>query len=598
MNNFEILKDYSKGDLRRLAKGKISEIVGLDSDKILRDLSRVLGNYESVKRNIEFRSPPTDTILEVLLDAPGHVIRTDDLKSAVKKRIQDYHEASKTLDFKNAKKNYNLYATMLIAAWDFDDDFNESEANLLRVLRRELGITRREHQLVMAHPDVGRLRFESDAYEEGLAFLTNEGILLVCCGDGDSFFVLSDETSDSLLQLWGFVMRTTQRRRLLGCLTKPQLVAALKNAGLRTTGSNLELVDRIIENEIPATPVLAGLSTSDLVGMLSKLGLPRSGSREERTLRIIDHFRSDADIAVAEPETPAAEPDPEPETLSDEALMDLLDGLGSTQLADALQSLELQKSGTKPERIQRLVQSPYNSVSILNTLGLGDLRDVAQKLGLRKTGNKPQLIESIIDCFAEEGAEPSDLTPKDLLGFYDELSRQDSRAYPPGAASEGLSASRMGLDFELATRYIFKNLLRLDTKVQRAGQAEPDGILVDDDGVFYCYECKTVLSPPYALPIQHRLQVRNYLTAVAKSRRVDQFGGYIIIAHSFVEGIERTLVGIESPLDAPIAVIEARDLLAFGQKWQQDHPIDTYPIGAALKSGRVTARDLQQAGRI
>ena len=37
MNNFEILKDYSRGDLRRLAKGKISEIVGLDADKILRD---------------------------------------------------------------------------------------------------------------------------------------------------------------------------------------------------------------------------------------------------------------------------------------------------------------------------------------------------------------------------------------------------------------------------------------------------------------------------------------------------------------------------------------------------------------------------------
>jgi hypothetical protein len=268
------------------------------------------------------------------------------------------------------------------------------------------------------------------------------------------------------------------------------------------------------------------------------------------------------------------------------------------QLADALQTLGLQKSGTKSVRIQRLIQSPFNSETVLQTLSLGDLREMAGKLGLRKAGNKPQIIESILGYFAEQTVEPSDLTAKDLLDFYDELSRQDSRAYPAGSVPDTLSASRMGLDFERATRYIFKNLLRLDTKVQKAGQEEPDGVLVDDDGCFYCYECKTVLSPPYTLPIQHRLQVRNYITAVAKSRRAEQFGGYLIISHSFSDGIERTLEAIDSPLDVPVAVIEARDLLAFGRKWQQDHPIDTYPIGAALQAGRVTARDLQRAGRI
>ena len=558
----------------------------------------MLGNYESVKRNIEFRTPPTDTILEVLLDAPDHRIRTDDLKLAVKKRIQDYVEASKNLDFRNAKKNYSLYAKMLIAAWDFDEDFNESEANLLRVLRSELNITRREHQLVMAHSSVGRLKFGPHEYEDGLAFLTNEGILLVCCGNGDSYFVLSDETSDSLLQLWGFSLRAAQRERLLGRLSKPQLVNALKDAGLRTSGSHPELVARIIENEIPATPVISGLSSGDLVALLAKLGLPKSGTKEERILRIIDHFRSDADIVQETVEKPAEEVVPESESLGDDTVVDLLDELGTGQLADALQTLGLQKSGTKGVRIQRLMQSPFNSATILQTLGLGDLRDMAARLGLRKAGNKPQLIESILSHFAEQTVEPSDLTAKDLLDFYDELSRQDSRAYPAGSVPDTLSASRMGLDFERATRYIFKNLLRLDTKVQKAGQEEPDGVLVDDDGCFYCYECKTVLSPPYSLPIQHRLQVRNYITAVAKSRRAEQFGGYLIISHSFSDGIERTLEAIDSPLDVPIAVIEARDLLAFGRKWQQDHPIDTYPIGAALQAGRVTARDLQRAGRI
>lgn len=598
MNNFEILKDYSKGDLRRLAKGKISEIVGLDADKILRDLSRVLGNYESVKRNIEFRTPPSDTILEVLMDVEGHSIRIDDLKPAVKKRIQGYVEAAKGLDFRNSKKNYSLYAKMLGAAWDFDDDFNESEANLLRVLRNELGITRREHQLIMAHPEVGRLKFGTTEYDDGLTFLTNEGIVLVCCGDSDSYFTLSDETSDSLLQLWGFAMRVGQRRRLYSLLTKPQLVGALKDAGLRTSGSHAELVTRLIDNEIPSPPVLSGQSANDLVGLLARLGLPKSGNKEERIARIIDHFTADVDIAEATVETSVEETVPEAEILGDETLVDLLDELGVVQLADALQTLGLQKSGSKGAKMERLICSPSNSASILTTLSLADLRELAKEAGLGKSGNKPQLIESILGHFADHTVEPSDLTPKSLLDFYDELSRQDKRAYPADVAPQKMSASRMGLDFEQATRYIFKNLLRLDTKVQKAGREEPDGVLVDDDGSFYCYECKTVLSPPYAFPIQHRLQVRNYITAVAKSRRADHFGGYIIIANSFKDGIEQALAAIESPLDVPIAVIEARDLLAFARKWQEEHPIDTYPIGAALQNGRVTARDLQRAGRI
>lgn len=598
MNNFEILKDYSKGDLRRLAKGKISEIVGLDADKILRDLSKVLGNYESVKRNTEFRTPPTDTILEVLLEAPEHRIRVDDLRPLVKERIQNYIDASKSIDFRDGKKNYRLYAKMLAAAWEFDDDLIESEANLLRVLRTELGITRKEHQLVTAHCEVARLKFVAAEYEASLAFLTGEGLVLVCCASDNASFVLSDETADSLLQLWGFEMQRAQYERLLDRLSNPLVAKVLKAAGLRTSGSRQELVNRIIENEIPPSRLLKDLGTDDLVALLAKLGLPKSGTREERILRVGDHFRSDADIVLVAVEEPAQEVVPEPESLSDEARIDLLDHLGIGQLADALASLGLQKSGSKGAKIDRLLKSPFSSESVLRTLRLDDVRELAIRLGLRKAGNKPELIESIVTHFAEDALECSSLTSKDLLDFYDELSSQDKRAYPAGAGCEKVSATRMGLDFERATRYVFKNLLRLDTKVQTSGQEEPDGILTDDDGSFYCYECKTVLAPPYSLPIQHRLQIRNYIKAVAKSRRADQFSGYLIIAHSFVDGIERRLLEIDSPIDVPIAAIEARDLLAFGRKWQEGHPMDTYPIGRVLKAGRITARDLQRAARI
>jgi len=42
MKNVEILSQYNKSDLRKIAKGKISEIVGIDADKILTHLTRLL----------------------------------------------------------------------------------------------------------------------------------------------------------------------------------------------------------------------------------------------------------------------------------------------------------------------------------------------------------------------------------------------------------------------------------------------------------------------------------------------------------------------------------------------------------------------------
>jgi len=597
VNNFEILQNYSKGDLRRLAKGKISEIVGLDAEKILRDLSRVLGNYESIKRNIEFRMPPADTILEILLDAPDYRIKVDDLKSAVKKRIADYVQASGTIDFRDTAKNYRLYAKMLSAAWDHEGDIDDSEANLLRVLRQELGITRKEHQLIMAHPDVDRLHFNAAEYDEALEFLTQEGIVLVCCGRPDSFYVLSNETAQSLLELWDFEMKRCQYDRLIERLSKPQLVRALKSAGLRTSGSNAELGTRLAEHEIPPTRVLSELPGTELVTLLAKLGAQKSGNKEDRILRVIDYFKSDADITVPIEEKPTPEVTPEDTILREETVVDLLNQLGVGQLAELLESFGFQKSGSKAAKIERLVQSPYNSESLLIALGLDDLRTLSARLGLRKSGNKADLVAAILEHFLEECVEDSPLSPKDLLDFYDEISRQDERAYPTNAAPNGLTATRMGLDFERATRYIFKNMLRLDTKAQTAGREDPDGIVTDDDGRFYCYECKTVLNPPYSLPIQHRLQLRNYISAIASSRRADQFGGYMIIAHSFSDKIELKLSDIKTPLDVPIAVVEARDLLALARKWHEEHSIDTFPIGRALKAGRITARDLHKAAR-
>ncbi len=595
MNNYEILQNYSRTDLRRLAKGKISEIVGLDADKILRDLSRVLGNYESIKRNLEFRNPPADTILEVLLEAEGHKVRVDELKNRVRSRIQEHRAAAKSLPIHDSARGYHLYSVLLAEAWDHDGDLVPAEANLLRVLRHELGISRRDHQLIMAHPQVDLLKFDLSTFDEEIAFLTNEGIVLVCCEDGDGHFVLSDETAESILQLWGFEMEPRQYGRLLASLTKAQLVRVVRSTGLKTSGSASELADRILAAEIPPSQALHTLPGAELASLLGKLDLTRSGSKEERILRITDHFRSDADLAEDEVDGGIEIPPPELRVLTEELIADLLDEIGTVQLASMLEALELPKSGSKAVRIERLLESHYNTATILDALRLEEIRELAGKLGLKRSGSKGNLVDSIIEAQRTREIESSPLAARDLLGLYSEIAAQDSRAYPTEAQSAGLSVTRIGLDFERATRHIFKNLLNLDTRASRPGREEPDGMITDDDGHLFCYECKTVLSPPYTLPIAHRLQIRNYVSAIARSRRAEQFAGYLIIAHSFDDGIEAKIAEVEPELNAPIAALSAGDLLAFARKWQQEHSIDTYPLGATIKSGRLTMRDLDSA---
>ncbi|MDP2181852.1 MAG: hypothetical protein Q8K99_04695 [Actinomycetota bacterium] len=598
MNNYEILERYSRGDLRRLAKGKISEIVGLDANKILKDLSRVLGNYESIRRNVEFRTPPADTILETLLEADGHRIRVDDLKPAVRARIKTYRSASRNLDLQNPIKGYRLYATMLAAAWDYEGDLLPAEANLLRVLRQELGISRTNHQLIMAHADIGRLTFDASEYEAELTFLSNEGIVLVYADDEDTHFVLSDETAESLLQLWGFEMEHSQYARLLSGLAKNQLAKPLRTAHIRVSGSAGELVTRIMENEIPPSVVLNSLPGRELAALLERLSLTKTGKKEDLVLivlRVIDHFKSNGDVERNPEPCVVQEPTCEPEILREETVADLLGQLSSDRIADLLETLDLKKSGSKTTKIERLTRSPYNVETMLQSLCLDDLRELASGLGLRKSGNKGDLIASVISFFKDEAITESPISPKDLLDFYIEIACQDRRAYPQGTMGGYLSTTRIGLDFERATRYIFKNMLSLDTKAQRAGCEEPDGILTDDDDRFFCYECKTVLSPPYSLPIQHRLQIRNYIDRIAQSRRADRLGGYLIISHSFGDNIEQKLAEIQAASDIPIAAITAQDLLGFARKWQQDHPIDTYPIGNALRNGRLSARQMERA---
>ena len=97
------------------------------------------------------------------------------------------------------------------------------------------------------------------------------------------------------------------------------------------------------------------------------------------------------------------------------------------------------------------------------------------------------------------------------------------------------------------------------------------------------------------MPIAHRLQIRNYIEAISKTKDKENFKGYVIISHSFSDNIMSKIEAINSPLDVPICVIEAKVLAAFAKKWETNYPTDTLPIKQIVKNGIVTLKDFDTA---
>lgn len=74
--------------------------------------------------------------------------------------------------------------------------------------------------------------------------------------------------------------------------------------------------------------------------------------------------------------------------------------LGNETLREALVSLNLKSSGSKPERTERLIQSLAPTPTVLDAAGIHELRDIARKVGCAISGSKDELAGRLMDYFS------------------------------------------------------------------------------------------------------------------------------------------------------------------------------------------------------
>lgn len=573
----DILNSYKRGDLNRLAKNKIANYAGLPVEILRDELSKALTTYDYVKRNIQFRKPPGYTILHIIVHQNKCSVPIQNIKSLVQKEISNVIEEAKSGDGLKEDKQYDLYGKMLKTAWDYQEDLLAPEANLLTALREYLDITLSEHRLLEAR--LPNFKFSENSFKREIEHFANAGIIFTY---GPSY-VVPEEIVERIKEVWGIELDPAVYKRLLDYLTTSQLSSALAKLHLAKGGGKQEKIRRILDEGIEPSNLLGSLTANDLRIIARNTQCPQKPKKDELIPTIISHIKRREDIKPRG-------------VVTDEALKEALSRLRGSQLTKILAKKKLRISGTKKDKIERLANSRYSFETILNSLNVGELTNLCRLYHLVSRGRESEIVGRIIEHFRDYQIKRTSATPKELFSIYDDLSKQNKNAYRDiGIDDKNISIATITVDFERATRYIFESIFRLTVKPQTQGQQEPDGIIKEDKIILY--DCKTVLSPPYELPISHRDQFSRYIKDQydkLEPHAKTALKCFIIVAHSFTDRIENKIRQMKIEPYIPFCLVTARDLKLIAEKWLEEQKGKTLPTSALIFQGRYTLSEFKK----
>jgi len=391
----DALSEYPDEDLDRLARDKVEEVANLRLPRqvLIQEIAAALSSLSYVAQVLAPTRPPTYAFLKLLMEAPEQRIPPHGFREAVQSLTDELTEQARSCDGLSKEKDYPLYLRMLYAAWEDDGRVDRSEALLLAALRKELGIWTREHLLLEHHPVVRPLWDSERAYAEVRNALLSTGLVLIHGGE----YLLPDEVAVQIRRTWEIDLGDAAYRRLLGVLIGHQLRDTLAAVSLPVSGSKEERIERIIRGLIPPAEVLDTLHINDVKDLCRTCSLAVSGPKADLIAKLVDHFDTGRDVARAEslPEVlPTAEP--ELRQLDDNQLTKLLANLTIDLLHDILDFRNMPRTGSKQERIERLLASPFSEYTLLDSLRRVELSELCRRLGIPISGVKSEIIGRLV----------------------------------------------------------------------------------------------------------------------------------------------------------------------------------------------------------
>jgi len=398
-----ILPHYSDENLSQLAHDKLEDVmqVRLPRTVLEKEIAAALSSFSYISDVLASSQPPTYAFLKLLMETPGHTVAAVGFREAVMSRTDRLTEQAAAGTGLDPRKNLSLYLAVLAAAWSSDRRVNVSEANLLAALRAELNLNMREHLLLEHHPDIREFWSTPRAYANARNHLLARGLVLT---DEDRF-VLPDEVRFQVRRHWDMELHDSDYRELLTMFTHADLRSVLQEAGLALSGSKDERIERIIDGLIPPSTALGSRTIDDLKQLSRELRLQVSLPKQALIDQLIQHI----DTSGRQPDVPEARRDSALTGDERQNAEALLQKLSNNQLYELLDTAGLRRSGTKVERIERLLDSGFAMPHLVSALPRRELVQLCRATGLQTSGPKDELIIRLL----ESGMSPDEEAAED-----------------------------------------------------------------------------------------------------------------------------------------------------------------------------------------
>jgi hypothetical protein len=492
-------------DLRRVSSAHVVDYRNLTEPEIKEALIKVKPqylHYETVHESLEKAFYGIDNgdlrvlnpiiIRDILINEDGYILSASQTEEKVMSFEQKIVNTSNEIDISDLasranpqrKKDIELYYFVLGVAWEYEDSKSPDEVNLLRKLRSKLNINEFEHAVLEAkmgkYPKQNNDIHTRGEIREARRFLQSLGILFpIRDKGGTDLDVIPEEIAEVIKKALGIEIKTPNYNILI----RHKLIYK-KNylrAALEKSNVPFNSGDNI---EILTEKVIQNIQPSNLLGI----------------------------------------------------------GLGKEILYQWCLELNLPVSGTKQERIDRII-SYYDS--------------------LRQTDPKPE---------------------DERANWYEMYEALGIRDYTLLRAHNIISKDiEVESKFEEATAYLFQNKLN-HTPLKQVGSNHPDGILSIKD-MYVMWDNKSKESPGLVDLKDHIKQFRDYMDKSDKPVPI-----FLVIAPGFTEGSELLALQYTSEhLNRNIVLISAEELKSLADEWsclenkRHDEP---FPLGLLARAGR------------
>jgi hypothetical protein len=396
MKLLEILSNYDTASLDQIAVDKVDEILNLRLPQpvILQEIKSALNSQSYVSKQILYGKPPTFAILNLLLQSPGFMIEVEGFRDSVLGYIREL--TARSAEIKNShKKNIDLYKKILLKAWENDGVIDKSESHILELVKQELGIWEREHFILMHDESIIKLWDIEKEYNSARNQLLSTGIMLTMGGK----YIIAEEVTVQISKTFGIEIMDNAYKRMLNSLSKEDLAQVLSYYELNISGSKDALVERLLNSLVPATDILSQVHLESLRELCRRESLQVSGSKNMVIANIIQHFGDNRDLVEEKEEELENTLPQEPETreMDPEIYARILANLTGQQLYDILYQAGFMTSGSKEEKVRRVLDSYFSERSALNFLRKEDLTQICRKFSLIISGSKQELVDRILD---------------------------------------------------------------------------------------------------------------------------------------------------------------------------------------------------------